>query len=138
VVAHRPTFAAYDLALGRLEWTMVARTAAISLDGLAHRGIPQARKLLRLASCYAPTSIPTRILSMTGLEEAVDGLRGVGLIQKSTGAITLHPVVTDINRAHLAGPDVWHTAVARLASALGELRCDLPDHWPQYRLLAQH
>jgi tetratricopeptide (TPR) repeat protein len=137
-VAQRPTFAAYDLALGRLEGTMVARTAQISLDGLTRHGIPQARELLRLASCYAPTSIPTRILSMTGLKEAVDGLRGVGLIQKSSAAITLHPVVTDTNRAYLAGPDVWHTAVERLASALGELRFDLPDHWPQYRLLGQH
>jgi tetratricopeptide (TPR) repeat protein len=137
-VAQWPTFAAYDHALGRAEGTMVARAAEISLDGLARHGIPHARELLRLASCYAPTSIPTRILSMTGLEEALDGLRGVGLIQKSFAAITLHPVVTDTNRAHLEGPEVWHTAVALLVGALGELRFDLPDHWPRYRLLGQH
>jgi tetratricopeptide (TPR) repeat protein len=137
-VAQWHTFAAYDHALGSAEGTMVARTAEISLDGLARHGIPQARKLLRLASCYAPTSIPTRILSMTGLVEALDGLRSVGLIQKSVAAITLHPVVTETNRRHLEGPEVWHTAVTRLAGALEELRFDLPDYWPRYRLLGQH
>lgn len=137
-VAEWHTFAAYDRALGSAGGTMVARTAEISLDGLARHGIPQARKLLRLASCYGPTSIPTRILSMAGLEDALDGLRGVGLIQKSSTAITLHPVITDTNRAQLDGPEICHTAVALLAGALGELRFDLPDHWPRYRLLGQH
>jgi tetratricopeptide (TPR) repeat protein len=137
-VAQWPTFTAYDHALDSLEGTMVARTAEISLDGLARHGIPQARELLRLASCYAPTSIPTRILSMTGLEQALDGLSGVGLIQKGSAAITLHPVVTDANRAHLVGPDVWHTAVAHLVGVLEGLRRDLPNHWPQYRQLGQH
>jgi len=137
-VAQWPSFAAYDRALGSAEGTMVGRTAEISLDGLARHGIPQARNLLQLASCYAPTSIPTRILAMTGMEEALDGLRGVGLIQKGPAAITLHPVVIDTNRAQIDGPEVWHTAVTHLIAALGELRFDLPDHWPQYRLLGQH
>ncbi len=137
-IAQWRTFAAYDHALGSAEGTMVARTAEISLDGLAGNGIPQARKLLQLASCYAPTSIPTGILSMTGLEEALDGLRSVGLIQRNVATITLHPVVTDANRAHIEGPEVWHTAVTRLVDALEELRFDLPDHWPRYRLLGQH
>ncbi|GAA3114154.1 tetratricopeptide repeat protein [Streptosporangium carneum] len=136
--AQWPTFAEYAHALGSAEGTVVSRTAEISLDGLARHGIPQARKLLRLASCYAPTSIPTRILSMTGMEEALDGLRGVGLIQKSPAEITLHPVVTDTNRAHLEGPEVRHIAVERLVGALRELRFDLPDHWPRYRMLSQH
>lgn len=141
--AQWPTFAAYTHALGSVAGTMVARTAEISLDGLARHGISQARKLLRLASCYAPTSIPTRILPMIGLEEALDGLRGVGLIQKDSTTITLHPVVTTTNRAHIEGPEVWHTAVERLVDALRELRLDLPDHWspdhwPRYRPLGQH
>jgi tetratricopeptide (TPR) repeat protein len=117
---------------------MVARTAEISLESLARHGTPQARKLLQLASCYAPTSIPTRILAMTGMEKALDGLRGVGLIQKSSAAITLHPVLTDTGRAHIDGPEVWHTAVRQLVDALGELRFDLPDYWAWYRLLGQH
>jgi tetratricopeptide (TPR) repeat protein len=137
-VAQWPTFAAYAHALGSAEGTMAAHTAEISLDGLSRHGIPQARKLLRLASCYAHTSIPTHILSMTGLEEALDGLKDVGLIQKSRAAITLHPVVTNTNRAHIEGPQVWHTAVTRLVGALEELRHDLPDHWPRYRQLGQH
>jgi len=137
-VAQRATFAAYNRALGRVEGTMVARTAEVSLDGLARHGIPQARKLLRLASCYASASIPTRILSMTDLEEALDGLRDVGLIQRNFAGITLHPVIIDTNRAHPEEPEVWHTAVERLAGALGKLRFDLPDCWPRYRLLGQH
>ncbi|MCX4386467.1 tetratricopeptide repeat protein [Micromonospora peucetia] len=137
-VAQWPTFAAYDQALGSLEGSMVDRTAELSLDGLARHGIPQARELMRLASCYAPESIPTRILPMTGLREALDGLRGVGLIQESPASITLHPVVTDANRAHLEGPEVWHSAIAHLVGALGELSFGRPEHWPQYRLLGQH
>lgn len=137
-VAMWPTFAAYDHALGSVEGAMVARTAEISLEGLARHGFPQAHKLLRLASCYAPTSIPTRILSMTGLEDTMGGLRDVGLIQENVAAITLHPVVADANRARIEGPEVWHTAVELLVGALGELRFDLPDHWPRYRLLGQH
>ncbi|MEV4722284.1 tetratricopeptide repeat protein [Micromonospora humida] len=137
-VAPSPSFAAYDRALGSRTGTMVARTAEIALDGLAHQGIPQARALLRLASCYAPTSIPTRMLSISGLQEALDGLTGVGLIQSGSAAITLHPVVTDTSRAHLEGSEVWHAAVAHLVGALQELSYDQPECWPEYRLLSQH
>ncbi|WP_320064991.1 tetratricopeptide repeat protein [Micromonospora sp. RTGN7] len=137
-VAPSPTFAAYDRSLGRMKGTMVDRAAELSLDGLASHGIPQARELVRLASCYAPESIPTRILPRTGLQEALDGLRGVGLIQGSPASIRLHSVVTDASRARLEGPEVWHSAIVRLAGALGELSFGEPEHWPQYRLLGQH
>ncbi|MET8155356.1 tetratricopeptide repeat protein [Sphaerisporangium sp. NPDC005289] len=136
--AQRRTFSAYARAIGRAEGTMVARTAEISLDGLERHGIPQARTLLRLASCFAPTSIPTRILAMKGLKEALDGLGGVGLIQEHSATVTLHPVVTDTNRAHLKGPEIRHTAVERLVEALEELDWYRPDHWLQYRQLGQH
>lgn len=137
-IAQWSTFTAYDHALGNPERTTVARTAEISLNGLARHGIPQARTLLRLASCYAPTPIPTRILSMTGIEEALDGLGIVGLIQQGSAAITLHPTVTHTNRAYLEGSQIRHTAVERLVGALRELRFDVPDHWPRYRLFGQH
>ncbi|MEU7615360.1 tetratricopeptide repeat protein [Micromonospora rifamycinica] len=137
-VAQASTFAAYDRALGSRQGTMVARTAEISLDALAHQGVPQARALLQLASCYAPTPIPTRMLPMTGTQEALDGLTGVGLIQSDFAAITLHPVVTATNRAHLQGPEVWRTAVAYLVGALQELSYGQPECWPEYRLVSQH
>ncbi|MEW2476840.1 tetratricopeptide repeat protein [Micromonospora gifhornensis] len=137
-IAQSHTFAAYERALGSREGTMVDRTAEISLDGLAQQGIPQARTLLRLASCYAPESIPTRMLSMRGLQEALDGLTGVGLIQSGAAAITLHPVVTATHRARLAGPEVWQTAVAHLVDALRELSHSQPECWPEYRRLSQH
>ncbi|MEU6073319.1 tetratricopeptide repeat protein [Micromonospora sp. NPDC047074] len=137
-VAQWPTFTEYDRALGGLEGTMVDRAAELSLDGLARHGVPQARELMRLASCYAPDSIPTRILPTTGLQEALDGLSGVGLIQESPASITLHPAVTDASRAHLEGPEVWQSAIGHLVGALRELSFGQPEHWPQYRLLGQH
>ncbi|MEU6025244.1 tetratricopeptide repeat protein [Micromonospora sp. NPDC047134] len=137
-LAQSHTFAAYHRALGSRQGTMVARTAEISLDGLARQGIPQARTLLRLASCYAPEQIPTRMLSMSGLKEALDGLTGVGLIRSDSAAITLHPVVTATHRDRLEGPEVWRTAVAHLVGALGELSHSQPECWPEYRLLSQH
>lgn len=171
-VAQWSTFTAYDHALDspdtqRPAGTMVSRTAEISLDGLARRGIPQARAVLRLASCYAPTSIPMGMLDsrfMTGLlgpktdsphpqhlvQEALRGLRGAGLIQNwaagsatASTAITVHPVVTDFNRTYLDGPEpdsglIRHIAVDLLVTAIRELRFDLPEDWPRYRLLGQH
>ncbi|MFY1634850.1 tetratricopeptide repeat protein [Solwaraspora sp. WMMB335] len=137
-IAQRHNFTEYARALDGATGTIVARATKISLDGLAINGVPQARKVLRLASYYSPTSIPTRILSMAGLEEALAGLRGVGLIQQTRQAITLHPTLTDTTRADLEEPEFWRKAVAHLVGELGRLRSDLPDHWPEYRLLAQH
>lgn len=137
-VAEWPTFAAYDHAVGSLQGGMVARAAEISLDGLARHGVPQARDLMRLASCYGPTSIPTGILPAAGLGAALEGLSGVGLIEGSRRSIALHPAVTEANRARLDGPEVWHSAITHLTGALGELSFARPEHWPRYRLFAQH
>lgn len=183
-VAQWSTFAAYGHALGtsgerssldapeaqeshKPARATVPRTAEISLDGLAHHGIPQARAVLRLASCYAPASIPTDMFeprstacllgSKTGprnarhlLDEALRGLRSVGLIQdppadstEADTAISIHPVVTDSNRTSLDGPEpesslIRRTAVDLLVTAIQKLRFDFPGDWPQYRLLGQH
>jgi tetratricopeptide (TPR) repeat protein len=174
-VAQWSTFTAYDDALNspvtqatqRAAGTMVTHTAEISLDGLARHGIPQARTVLRLASCFAPTSIPMDILdspsmgSLLGpktdsphlqrlVGEALRGLRGVGLVQHwpagsaaASTAITIHPVISDSNRTYLDGPEpdsglIRRTAVDLLVTAIRKLRFDLPEGWPQYRLLGQH
>lgn len=84
---------------------LVIHTWELSLDSAARRGVPQARGLLRLLSCYAPASptpldlldpqrlapvldygaTPSRAVSPTHtaarLEEALHQLNGLGLIQ---------------------------------------------------------
>ncbi|MET1075991.1 MAG: tetratricopeptide repeat protein [Umezawaea sp.] len=140
--------------------TAVARTAEISLAGLANRGVPLARAVLRLASCYASTSIPmgvfesasvVKLLGQEGQDMLGEGLRGldsVGLIRNgpagpvaADAAISLHPIVTLSAREHLGGPGadlIRHTAVDLLAAAVGNLGFDRPADWPRYRLLAPH
>nr|WP_272902860.1 tetratricopeptide repeat protein [Streptomyces sp. BA2] len=114
---------------------VVTRTWEISLDDLARCGVPHARPLLRLLSCWAPaTPIPLDLLdarhiacllrprafgqidegdadNADQLEEALRGLDKLGLIEARVSgpqtAIVIHPVVADANRIHLS------SAVAR-------------------------
>ncbi|WNV85684.1 tetratricopeptide repeat protein [Umezawaea sp. Da 62-37] len=138
----------------------VTRTAEIALEGLARGGITHARAALQLVSCYASTSIPTGVFesaSVAGLYgqeaqdrlgEAMRGLDSVGLIHNwsegsavADGAISLHPVITLSARARIGGTDadrIRHAAVDLLATAVAELRFDLPQDWPRYRSLAPH
>lgn len=137
------TFTAYGDAVGT--GAAVPRTTEISLESLAHQGIPQARTVLRLAGCYAPTAIPLDVLEPgheTPLVDALRGLRGVGLLQDAPdGAVSVHPVVTAASRTSLTGPDptpIHHRAVELLTGAIRGCRFDLPEEWPRYRLLGQH
>lgn len=140
------TFTAYGAAVG--VGAAVPMTTEISLDSLAHHGIPQARTVLRLASCYASTAIPMDMLEPGPpgddgpLADALRGLRGVGLLQNGPdGAVNVHPVVTDASRNSLAGPEatpIHHRAVELLTGALRGLRYDQPADWPTYRQLGQH
>jgi len=106
------------------------RTFEISLDDLSRRGVPQARLLLRLLSCYAsPTPIPRGllrpqdlrgILGSVGdadmqheLEQSLQQLRHLSLIEftrtENVGAgprdVVLHPVIADVSRTHLRADD---------------------------------
>lgn len=107
------------------ERTAVMRTWEISLDDLSLHGLPQARALLRLLSCYAPSvpiplgmlepqrlaplidqSVPSREAPpATRIEQALRGLVRLGLIDTATvageRALVVHPVIADTNRAHL-------------------------------------
>jgi tetratricopeptide (TPR) repeat protein len=124
----------------------VMHTWEISLDDLAHHGLPEARPVLRLLSCFAPaTPIPLDLLSpdhladllsvsgastagqvTTRLDRALRGLARVGLVNGGSGAaarsVLVHPVVADTNRTHLlAGgnrPDPDPGTVRRIAVAL--------------------
>jgi tetratricopeptide (TPR) repeat protein len=107
------------------ERATVMHTWEVSLDNLARHGLPEARPMLRLLSCFAPAvSIPLDILdpehvagllapaiAMTPgqrsarLESTLRGLARVGLVDPGGGpgqmALVVHPVVADTNRAHL-------------------------------------
>lgn len=137
-VVYCPTFTAYAEVLGgdgglRLldgsgspDRSVVTRTWEISLDNLSRDGVPQARSLLRLLSCYAAdASIPMSLLDgrrlasllatePTGpavdpsdllLERGLRGLERVGLIDVGTSgrerALTLHPLIVQTNRMNL-------------------------------------
>jgi tetratricopeptide (TPR) repeat protein len=71
--------------------SVVMRTWEISLDDLARRGIPHARPLLRLLSCFAPaTPIPWQILDIQCLQSLL-GSRSTAR-QTVTGAAAEHRV----------------------------------------------
>ena len=110
--------------LGRV---MVMFTWELSLNALAKRGLPQARPLLRLLSCYAsPLPIPLSLLKaeildrlLTGpadlgsppaatsapVSRVLNGLDSVGLIDsvllRDNNALRVHPVIADTNRSYL-------------------------------------
>lgn len=164
--ARGATFAAYQRALdeeaepGPESPAVTAgavRALELSLDGLAEGGITQARPVLQLASCYAPTVIPQSLLDadrLTGLpiahdgapqprslDAALRGLREVGLIRGSEAGIVVHPVVTEAGRASLDRAEldeIRNTAVALLAADVAGLPYDQPEAWPDYLLLGPH
>jgi CRP-like cAMP-binding protein/tetratricopeptide (TPR) repeat protein len=142
------------------------RTWDLSLDTLAAQGRPQARRLLLVLSCFAPaTPIPARLLQPQplagllaghadpprGLREGLQGLSNTGLIEVSgsygpggLNAVTMHPVVADVNRRRLstlAETDraaVQATAAALLEAGAAGLEAARPGDWPAWRLLVPH
>jgi CRP-like cAMP-binding protein len=85
------------------------------------------------------------------LRDGLTGLSSTGLIDigASSGpaganAITVHPVVADVNRARLLTLDradraaVFGVAVALLAAATAGLDAASPADWPAWRLLVPH
>jgi hypothetical protein len=144
----------------------IVRTWELSLDDLARRGLPYARDVLRLLSCFAPSvPVPVDLLYEGGhhgallnqagigsrsvrMEQALRGLARVGLIEVIAGqqAVSVHPLIADTSRARLLAPSrsepgpvpVWQTATALVVAAVGSLRRDRPDHWPRHRELTPH
>ena len=148
------------------------RTWDLSLDALAAEGLPQARQLLLVLSCFAPaTPIPARLLQpqpfaalladvagrragdelLRRLREGLQGLSRTGLIEISASdgagglnAVTMHPVVADVNRRRLstlAAADraaVQVTAATLLEVAAAGLEAARPSDWPAWRLLVPH
>ena len=156
-----------DTDLARDERALVMRTWELSLDALAEHGLPQARALLRLLSCYAPAlPIPRAVLAPELLapllragqedtlanepapEEVLRSLARLGLIDSPEGrTVVVHPVVAATNRAHLTAPRippdpepslVRETAVALVAGALRDLDPERPENWARFQELTPH
>lgn len=103
----------------------LSRTWELSLDLLAHQGIPIARVLLRLLACFPSIPVPLSILDTSepavaqlfpdsdpaSLAAAVQALRRVGLVEVAeprdsfgpapagiVPAVVLHPVIREMSR----------------------------------------
>jgi tetratricopeptide (TPR) repeat protein len=151
----------------------ITRTWELSLDALAADGRPQALPLLFLLSCYAPvTPIPTALLQPHLLSDillpgdksmdhgtdwqrrlrdaGLHGLSAVGLINATTDArsadraVTVHPVVADVNRSRLLTTArhqllaISKVAVSLLRAACQDLDTRDPADWPTWRRLVPH
>ncbi len=122
VAAALPRGPVDDSAAGR-----IAQAWRLAVDGLADRGMPEARTLLRLLALYAPAwVIPLEVITPVRLahcglptgadggdalgvwRRALDGLRLAGLVgdKLTAGAqvpgVVVHPLVAEVSR--LAGP----------------------------------
>ena len=136
----------------------IQRTWDVSLDALAADGLPHTRRVLFLLSCYAPaTPIPIGLIQHGQQEEdrslraALRGLATTGLIAISAPnapatplSVAVHPVVADVNRAHLLTTDsaslpaIGTAAVQSLRSAVACLDSRRPADWPEYARLVPH
>ncbi len=145
---------------------VIGRTWDLTLDLLAARHIPEARRMLRLLACLADAPVPYELLldpvtiggsplleGMTGprLWQVLQTLAGFGLIDLtgSDGAkpavIRVHPLVRDTSRPGQSDPDgpAGYLALAaellRRAAASGETGLpEDPSTWPLWQALAPH
>jgi tetratricopeptide (TPR) repeat protein len=148
-----------------VERMLVMSTWELSLNALAGHGLPQARPLLRLLSCFAP-AVPIPLTLIQGarmgsflaaysepgrkpprLNQVLYGLDHLGLITlRRERGLVVHPVVADTNRIHLMEgqaddpPEetVRATAVTLLADELDGLTVDRPSAWRTFGRLTPH
>ncbi|WP_175647244.1 tetratricopeptide repeat protein [Streptomyces cyaneochromogenes] len=134
----------------------VTHTWELSLDALAAQDRAQARPLLRVLSCFAPSAdITSSLLDLQVLGDGLgmadmsvrsglEALLSVGLLElgatpgcEEAASVVVHPLVAAASRQHL---DVYiTTAAARaLRVATGRLRPDDPEDWPFWLRLLPH
>jgi tetratricopeptide (TPR) repeat protein len=146
-----------DLGGGQDQRALVTRTWELSLDALASNGEKQARPILRVLSCFAPSvEIAPILLDIATLAGACEGhsetevhaglqaLLSVGLIEArhDTGslgnpAIVIHQLVADASRLHL-DPEVTVIAAQMMEAATRRLGLDNPPDWPRWQGLLPH
>jgi hypothetical protein len=129
---------------------VVAGTRELALEALAAGGRPQARALLRVLCCLAPSAvIPAGMLDMDVLGRVCDGDAGlakkglralarVGLIAGQDAGVTVHPLVCETSRVYTgdAARAAGGVAVAMLAAAAARL--DATADWPAWVVLQPH
>jgi tetratricopeptide (TPR) repeat protein len=144
-----------DAAAG--EGSPVMGTWQTSLESLAQQGHKQARALLHVLACFAPSvAIPPLLLDHgilgevcggkgeSSVQPGLEALLSVGLIdvqaaenQDNSFALTVHPLVAQASRLNM-GTEVAATAARLIEKATGDLRNDLPGDWPRWGSLVQH
>ncbi len=160
------SFAAYHNALpdripellggGRDTRSTVTTTWDVSLDALAGGGQAQARPLLQVLACLAPSvEIPTIVLDAAVLgrvcgragagavRPGLEALRSVGLIEIRPGgdapqpAVLVHPLVADVSRLQLSAA-ITTTAAMLVGTAAKAVHHDDPRDWPLWLSLLPH
>lgn len=146
-----------DLRAGQDRRAVVTETWELSLDALAFGGKKQARPILRILSCFAPSvEIPSILLdtaAMAGVSEGrsqaevnagLQALLSVGLIETrheagslDHPAIVVHPLVADVSRLHL-DTQVTKVAAQMMISATFQLELGNPRDWPRWQMLLPH
>ena len=166
------TFTAYGQALeahfeellgtGNDRRDRVVGTWELSLDALAEQGRPEARMLLRIASCFAsPVPIPSILLDPRIIDPAIkarygntansveglSGLLAVRLIETrdadGAGAgvsVVLHPLVAETIRRQAGGQisDSLNVALDLFTLAANHLNSDDPRKQPEWFALLPH
>lgn len=135
----------------------VTRTWEVSLDALAAQGERHARELLRVLSCFAPsTKIGPALLDTSILKGICEGnarharrgleaLLSVGLLDNpapGTGpaagiGIVVHPLVAAASRLQLTA-EITSTAAILLSTATLRLSDDDHQDWPAWLALLPH
>ncbi|MEU9159915.1 tetratricopeptide repeat protein [Streptomyces sp. NPDC048424] len=142
----------------------LSRTWEMSLDLLEMRHLAAARPLFRLISFFGPDPLPVNVLrssalaaatdfrglSPSGLDAAVRGLLGCGLLSRrrvevngsTLETLIVQPLVREITHTQpdtVAGAPVYSTlAVVLLSVVAKEIDPAAPSHWPLLRLLLPH
>jgi tetratricopeptide (TPR) repeat protein len=133
---------------------LVSRTWELSLDMLDEQGLPRARLLMRLLSCFAEAPFPVRLLESwldgqaaedTGA--ALDALIDLSLVNvMDVGeypCLSAHRLVLEANASRLteeppATRDAVWEAVARIVMAGASPAPEQPVNWAWWRLFAPH
>lgn len=137
---------------------LISRTWEISLDLLESQGFPEARTFMRLLSRFGPHPIPVDVLDpdalgrhdsfpsdfgVDRLELVIEALQTLSLLEiveviaerlDTQPAITVHSLVLEVNRGHLASEDaetrsnLTRTAVSLLEVATRRTPEDRENH----------
>jgi tetratricopeptide (TPR) repeat protein len=141
---------------GRDIRSTVTTTWEVSLDALAKAGRVQARPLLQVLACLAPSvQIPSTLIDATILgrvcgpaggrvvRPGLEALRSVGLLdirserEGDRPAVVVHPLVADAGRLQLSTL-ITTTAAVLVESATNAVQYDDPRCWPRWLTLLPH